>query len=466
MTEAHPENHPPRPFESPEAPAKPPGLLAILFDRANFTAYLGAVCLLTSAFLLWYEIPGALTEPSRFSLFRNAYPQSQIFFRAGVVLIGLATLVLLILRRRPHLCLVGILALFVGLLFPHYLMTWEPAAAMQIILRVQQERNLDFEVHDTHLNKEIPWSPGAKTGTIVNRLVTFKLVVSNKDFFQIANAPAWVDGLGLSDDFFQFIKLGWVLCLVGGLSFITSHFLQEPSRRRPVTRRQILIGMGVGIAVMAALLTPLAVGNYYLYLARDHDAQGFDGKSLAASLKARQWIPALDYNTEFHKTLGGIYYRSGFTEEADYCNYMGDLYLHNNSLLRAEYWFRKALEKKPNFAVARYNLAVTLYDRAAQDFNDGGYASARDIFEEVLRVDPVHLQAMYNLTTCYLKLESYDSARSMLKQIIQLQKYYQLPAIVLTSQCYLRLGWCEFQEGRPSEALALLRKGVDLSQWD
>ena len=101
-----------------------------------------------------------------------------------------------------------------------------------------------------------------------------------------------------------------------------------------------------------------------------------------------------------------------------------------------------------------------------EDYNRRHHASARVAFEKVLEIDPDNLHALYELGSCHIWLRNYDLAIATMRRVIKLQSYFQLPAVVVTSQCYMRIAWCHYVRGEYAHALEVSRQAVTLAEWE
>jgi hypothetical protein len=357
-------------------------------------------------------------------------------------------------------------ALVLALLFPHALLMWDPATSMQTALLTKQATDLDSEIYNKYLNKEIPWDPTARPSPVGHTISVFGFIVPDRDFLQLSNIARWIDGLGLGDRFLQFIGMGWVLALAAGVFLITGYYLPGRLPRPHPSRKRAAIGLTAAALLGIVLLGRLVVANYYLYEARDYEAQGLYHEAIRSYQEAVKWAPPLDDNSRFHSSLGTIYYHTSMDGEADFYNYLGDEYFTRGLLDRAEMEYRRALDIRPGHPIARSSLMVTLLNMGIEDYDQGRYASARAAFEKALQIDPNDLHALYELGSCHIQLHNYDLAIAAMRRVIALQGYFQLPAVVVTSQCYFRISWCHYELGDYRRALEVSRQAVTLSEWE
>ncbi|KFM79887.1 Transmembrane and TPR repeat-containing protein, partial [Stegodyphus mimosarum] len=128
----------------------------------------------------------------------------------------------------------------------------------------------------------------------------------------------------------------------------------------------------------------------------------------------------------------------GRQPERTYFN-MGMLAMQDGDTLRAENYFRKALELRGDFDAALFNLALVLYEKERpleavpylkrlkgrhlkglvllgniyfSDLNN--YTAAQQCYELILKQDPNHIPAMHNLCAALFQMGQLESAESCL----------------------------------------------------
>jgi hypothetical protein len=439
---------------------------AELTDRKTVVIALGILLLLGSAAWSWYGLPGPQPGRSALPILGTLEPQIQLPFRILIGLLGLATAAMVAARKRISFRLIGLCALVLALLFPHVLLMWDPPSSMQAALMAKHANDLDSEVYNSYLNKEIPWDPTLSLPPVGNTISVFGFIVPDRDFLQLSNMARWLDGLGMGDRFLQFIGLGWVLALGAGVLLVTGYYLPGRVPRPHPSRKRAAIGLTVAALLGVVLVGRLVVANYHLYRARDYEAQGLYQEAIKSYRQTVRWAPPFDNNSRFHSALGAIYYHTSMDGEADFYNYIGDEYFSKGLLDRAEIQYRKALEIRPGHPVAQSSLVATLLNMGLEDYNHRQYASARVAFEKVLEIDPDNIHAIYELGSCHIWLRNFDLAIAAMRRVIALQAYYQIPAIVVTSQCYFRISWCHYELGEYQRALEISRQAVTISEWE
>ena len=439
---------------------------ADLTDRRTVVIGLGVLFLLGSAALSWYNLPGPQPGRPPLPFVGRVEPFIQMPLRIMMGLLGLATAAMVVMRKRISFRLVGLCALVLALFFPHALLMWDNPSSMKTALMGKQANDLGIEIYENYKNKGVPWDPTVELIPVGNTVSVFTFIVPDRDFLQMSNFARWLDGLGLGDRFLQFIGMGWVLALAAGSFLIIGYYLPGRIPRPHPSRKRAAIGLTVAALLGAALLGRLIVANYHLYRARDYEAQGLYQEAIEAYKQTVKWAPPFDNNSRYHSALGALYYYASMDGESDFYNYIGDEYFRKGLLDRAEIQYRKALEIRPEHPIARSSLIATLLNMGIGDYNRRHYASARVAFEKVLELDPDNLHALYELGSCHIWLRNYDLAIATMRRVIELQSYFQLPAIVVTSQCYMRIAWCHYETGEYKRALEVARQAITLSEWE
>ncbi len=108
--------------------------------------------------------------------------------------------------------------------------------------------------------------------------------------------------------------------------------------------------------------------------------------------------------------------------------------------------YKRALENKPEFVPALYNLAALYEDM-------GKYRAAAGVLADALRADPNHAPSVYRLAQVYVKMGQYRSALGMLRRYLKLR-----PQLKNNPKFQLTLAEMMIESGEYENALKEARK--------
>lgn len=135
-------------------------------------------------------------------------------------------------------------------------------------------------------------------------------------------------------------------------------------------------------------------------------------------------------------------------EYVGFCLNSGLSYLEEKNFLKAEEEFKKALSIKPDFVMAKYNLAILYLKKGEKGlakeklkeiiqknsefpfsyrllgsiyFDEGNFSEAKNYYQEVIKLMPNDTQAYNDLAQVYTKLGEYDKAIDLFQKALFLQ---------------------------------------------
>jgi len=110
--------------------------------------------------------------------------------------------------------------------------------------------------------------------------------------------------------------------------------------------------------------------------------------------------------------------------------------------------FQRAIELKPDFAVAFYNLANVLKET-------GNHDTATSYYTKALEIDPQLYQAYFAKGCIYLERYEYAQAATLFKKALEINTTYP--------EALTNLGVCYYNQGYVSEAIRYYEKALDAS---
>lgn len=136
------------------------------------------------------------------------------------------------------------------------------------------------------------------------------------------------------------------------------------------------------------------------------------------------------------------------SKDARELNNAGVNYISKQMYREAAEEFQKALDIAPDFSIARYNLALALY-------NSGNAEESISEFKKLIQASPYFVNAHYNLGTIFLREERYDEALGRLKKVIELKPDH--------AEAHFNLGSVYYKKDMYREAIEEYTKGVEIA---
>ncbi|QOX79158.1 tetratricopeptide repeat protein [Trichlorobacter lovleyi] len=128
-------------------------------------------------------------------------------------------------------------------------------------------------------------------------------------------------------------------------------------------------------------------------------------------------------------------------------NDRGNLYADNGDFDNAIAYYQAALEIKPSYMEASYNLGLVYFKLGALD-------EALKLFKRAIRLDPDFVDAYLNISTVLIHLGRNDEALIICEKALQIKPDFP--------EIYNNIGTASLNRARPQEALQAFRKAVDI----
>jgi tetratricopeptide (TPR) repeat protein len=442
------------------------------FSRERVVLLISALALGIGAIKPWYQLPPAALD---------AFKTNLSITNLGRVLAGCFACLSLILIFRPgsssHTHRLSYWCGFViAMMFPYFVTAWMPTIDYISASIYDQEASITAHVKMNTNQIQAQWKQNVQLTSSTPITSTFDLPFSNARFFQPASWDRILKaGFGYSRSFLSFIGRGWMMSGLGfgiGLTALYLGLREEPFQAFLRDMSGFLPGVAIifGILVSSILLPGMvnyqldamfARGEYhqvlsvsrvlsFLYLPIRND-EGFLKRVAEAGFYGNEPNPGL---ISFAKGIERYRLRD---------------------LATAERFFQESLELDPTRAVVRGYLATAILNQAVQYYNTSydtdnpnsrKPSTAIDRLERVLQVFPNHIEAMYDLMLASFVNGEFERSAKMAKEIIEGERYAQLPNLSLLGQAYLHSAWTTYKDGDPALAWQRFRKSTDTKTWD
>ncbi|WP_019502917.1 tetratricopeptide repeat protein [Pseudanabaena sp. PCC 6802] len=445
------------------------------FSRERIVLLAAALALGIGAIKPWYQLPPTTLDAFKTNL-------SVTHLGRGLSAFFVCLSLMLIFRPSPssrahrlsYWC-----GFTIALLFPYFVTTWMPTIDYISAFIYDREGSVTAHVKMNANQIQAQWKQNIQLTPSSPITTTFDLPFRNARFFQLSSWDrVWKSGFGYSRSFLAFIGRGWMMSGLGFGIGLTALYLGLGGSGKGAF--QIFLGdmskflpgfaIGFGILVISILLPGMV--NYQLDAMF---ARGEYHQVLVVSRIVSSFFPPMNTDETFLKRIAeaGFY---GDEPEPSLISFAKGVERYRlKDLAGAEGFFQESLELNPRRAVVRGYLATTILNQAVQYYNTSYNTevpntrkpgSAIDRFEQVLRVFPNHIEAMYDLMLASFVNGELERSAKIAKQIIEAESYAQLPNLSLLGQAYLHSAWITYKDGDPALAWKKFRQSTDPKTWD
>ncbi|RUT14088.1 hypothetical protein DSM107010_05710 [Chroococcidiopsis cubana SAG 39.79] len=195
-------------------------------------------------------------------------------------------------------------------------------------------------------------------------------------------------------------------------------------------------------------------------------AKGEYTKVLATSKTLSWWYPPLRGDSRFLSRMARTELHIADSETDVACFARGLEQYSLSNWFEAEDYFQRSLSLEPKLFLARGYLATTYINQGTEYFNDKKSEVAEDYFEKALQIFPYHVEALYNLLLAKVANGKFEDSVLIAQQLINSQRYSQLPSLALIAQAYLHMSWANFWNDDAVEAWDLYRRSIDREIWN
>lgn len=434
------------------------------FNREKVTLLIGSLVLALGAIYPWYRLPPQALETFGTNLFwtNAARVIVALFAIAGFILIFRFSF-----NYTPRLPFwFGLIS---ALLFPYFITTWSPTVAFLGAAYYDQGERVSQHVEINFPQVQSQWKQNISLFQSSPIKSTFDFSIKDSRFFQMSSWD-WllIEGLGYSNNLFGFIGRGWGFTVIGFVISLTALYLGRKEDKFRVFLSdlgKILPWLGVMLGI---LLFSMVLPNIINHQLDTLFAKGQYHQVLATSQTLASWYPPLRGDEEFLKRMAeaGVYGNEPAPALIHFAKGLERYRL--GDLIKAEDYFQQSLAIQPKNFLVRGYLATTILNQAINYFNDPNNrkpGTAVDRCEQVLRIFPGHVEALYNLMLASVVNGDFEKSAAAAQQIIEVQKYVQRPSYGLLGQAYLHRTWATYHDGDITNAWKQYRQSIDEKTW-
>jgi hypothetical protein len=387
----------------------------------------GALLLLVSSALSWFRVPEGVPG-NAFAIVGREAPATLAFRLLS--LFGLAAIVRLVLRKRRPRRVAAEVAAALGavlLFYPHAVMVWCPATAAEASALLEQHLSLSSSAGDTFIsdeNKTTGWKDRVYVAEILQKTAVVRTPSLSPDAVPFGHLHDFFEWFGYSNAFCFFVGPGWALAILGCLLLLIG-LCRAP------------LGLDLGCAAAAGrvgasccavfglcCLVPAAACVLQIERARGAAERGLLSLSLTRLEQAARLLPVIRRNGDFVEQLGILQSRLGMpTAEAE---------LHRATILQrqgqfepADAIFRSLLASEGSASdVIHQEGARGLLRQGIRSLNSGELASATDVLETVLQVEPTNVKANYALELAYLRSSRFEAVAPLASRMRSIYHHF------------------------------------------
>lgn len=351
------------------------------------------------------------------------------------------------------------------LLFPYLITNWCPevtfiaASYYNQRLRVTNHVENNFSQVQAQWKKNISLNESQPTNSIV------PLSVEDSRFFQLPSWTRIVEALGYKNSFWECIGEGWGKTIIGSVICLIGIYIGFEGDRFKIFLKDTGKLLSWVVIGQLTLVASLIFVNFINYQLDEMFAQGKYQQVLSASHSLTYLYPSLKGDIDFIERMAKAEFYQGNPNTFLKLLELGLEQYRQKNFSEAEYYFRRFLAQKPDYFLVKEYLVTSLLNQGVVYFNNNQPGAAADLFEESLHIFPNHLEALYNLMLARTFNGEYSEAALLAEQIIEIQKYFQLPDIALLGQAYVHRTWASYHEGNLEQAWKEYRKSVDKGAW-
>lgn len=437
--------------------------LVKLLNRERIIFLVAASALALGAFCPWYYLPVEALE-----IFEAKLVLAQIG-RVLALAFTLVTLAVALHRTSSNLLRlffwIGLLAV---LLFPYGIVTWSPTVNYLATSYYKQSSRVTRHIEKNFPNVQAQWkqnillSPSEAIASVAD------FSIGDARFFQMFFWDRFlIRGLGYSNNFFAFLNRGWEFTVSGLVLCLLALYLRSGSKGLNALTTDLssflpLVGV-IFIILAISLVVPSAI-NFQL---DDLFAKGEYTKVLATSKTLSWWYPPLKGDSRFLSRMGQAEFYATESETDDVVYFAKGLEQYTlKNFLNAEDYFQRSLNVEPKLFLVRGYMAAAYINRGVDYFNNKKSAVAENYFEKALQVFPYHVEALYNLLFAKFANSKFEDSSRIAQQLIDSQKYSQLPSLALIAQGYLHMSWTSFWNDNATQAWEQYRRSIDRETWN
>ncbi len=408
----------------------------------------------------WFAIPGFKTSASDYVAFTSKF---QIYFK-----IIIALLILFILFKRflifenKKTILVYWATLFIVLCYPHFVMIYDGKNALKATLLTKQSWMQVREIERNFSSIQTNWKLNYEKYRIPTDFDTIQIVVPDRDFIHFQNIEsAVITSAGYSTEFFEFVKVGWILGIIGCVLLIFSAYIRDGTIFFHNFKFIVIMVFIFGTMI----ITPNMVGSYFFYQGNVFKSMGLYDKALLKYENAKKIFPLLNYNSSYHNSLGELLFRRGQKDTWQYYIYSGDDKLKRSKLESALSDYKRAFEISFDHPIAKLKLILLLINRANLYYNNAQYDSAMILWKQVTELDATNIIGQFGLMITGLHTGDYGVSFAAADSLIALQNFFQIKRVTIVSQAYLHKGLQEYKKGNLQRAFDYYTLSINPGKW-
>lgn len=450
----------------------PRSVVGLLFSahRSTYLFLLAMLVLLISAISHWYYVP--VWESGRGQWLESSLSFGEALARILMLLTALAV---------PYFCLrqsnasrffqrVCWSLLILVAFFPFYISHWQPEQFMagNIIHQELERVSADMEANMVHQQSDWRYWQVIESDSFTNYR---GVEIPEKDGWGMAylypssHQYIFQQIFSYSNDFLNVVSRGWVFAGSGLIILLIGMSLQPAA---PGVGRfpNVLFICGMGLLLVAVLVTPRAISEYQLQKAEHHAAQGNSALAIELYRSAVDWKPSLRFSLEYYQSsLGILLSKRG-------CNYCYETLMmrfaeeiSQGRISQARITLSLVEQMYPRRSEVAFWFDALNNRMAIEAFNAGQYSLAAEYWTSSRQFVPFNPVSHYGLALVNVKLKRFSQASESLEKLVTLQEYLTFKRLTIKGQHIVMQSWSAYWTDDYLSAFQLYSLGLTPEVW-
>jgi len=396
-------------------------------------AAVGATLVAAALVWPWMTVPVRLErDASGTPRCLTAEPGPTIVFRAGCLAFGVLLTAGHVRRASTSARKAGLAGAWMAALagYPFAAMSLDGRLSAEAAWLNVQHENLVWLGGDLPTNLEggrSSWKEHVYLVDTPRQISVVQMPSSQLGAFRFARLMHWLDTLGYSNRFCQFVGRGWIAALLGAFLLACA----ECMPRGRLDRGRALSALGAtacaGMLVVTLAAVPVLLAARSLERARGAIASGLYDVGRERLSRAARYLPALAEDTFFVAQTGLLDHRVHRARTREGRLFEAVLLERQGHFAQAFETFEQLLVESPPGSAVRREAIRALLRAAIHALNTGRNEQAIAQLEAVVEADPCNIKANYALQLACLRTGRRADLERLVSELTAVYRWFQMP---------------------------------------